>query len=302
MPTILTLRRALLANALFSLACGLLLLFAPATVGALLGWYAPVLLQLIGVGLILFAIDLVHQATRPRPTSWRALYASVADGLWVVGSIAAVLLLPHDLSDRGVAIVLTVAGIVLGFGAWQLWGIHRAHYSRASGLYRHCLVVEADAPADALWSIIRDLSAIKDYMPTLKTSELLDNRAPGIGAVRCCTDQADRRWSEECTDFSDTERCLVVRFLADAPDFPFPVRYMIGGWTVTAVDATRSRVEVWWELAPKPWPLAPLLMPMLAFQADRDFPAVMQRMAMAASDRERLDTTGLGGRLLPMWC
>lgn len=301
MPTSLPLRTALLSNALFSLACGLLLLFAPSVIGTLLGWSAPVLLQLIGAGLILFAVDLVLQATRSRMATWRALYASAADGVWVLASIAVVLLLPHGLSGNGVVIVLAVAGIVFGFGAWQLWGIHRAHYRPANGLYRHCLVVEADAPADALWSIIRELSAIKDYMPALKTSPLLDDRAPGIGAVRCCTDQADRSWSEECTGFSDTERRLVVRFLTDQPDFPFSVRHMTGGWTVTPVDATRARVEIWWELVPKPWPLAPVLLPLLAFQADRDFPAIIRRMAMAATDRDRVDTSS-PGRLLPQWC
>ena len=70
-----------------------------------------------------------------------------------------------------------------------------------------------------------------------------------------------------------------------------PARAMVGGWEVfPAGDG--ANIMVWWELQPKPTFLAPVLLPILAFQADRDFPKVIQPMADAAPLSENYDPTG----------
>ena len=300
------LRTALLSNALFSAGCGMVLILNPAWVGLLLGFEADLIFMLVGAGLVLFAIDLVHQATRPRMQTWRALYASAADFLWVLGSIAGVLIFHEALSATGMLTVMVIASIVLVFGISQLWGIDRVHRNPETGLYRHCILVNTAAPADSIWKVIRDLGAISHYTPTLRESMLLGSKAPGVGAIRRCVDQDGRAWSEECIEFSDIERSYLVRFRADVPSFPFPASYMLGGWTVMPnhEDAT---VMIWWELEPKPKLLAPLMLPVLAFQVDRDFPALIGRMAEDASglglkDNAAVTTQHGMTRLLPRWC
>jgi hypothetical protein len=297
------LRAALLANAIFSTSCALGMLFAPVWVGDRLGIQIPLVLPLIGVGLVMFAIDLVHQATRPRMATWRALYASLADFLWVLGTIVGAALFAKNLSDSGLLTVSAVAVIVFTFGVWQLWGINRVHRVPESGLYRHCVPVHVNASAIAMWSVVGQLGDIQNYTPALKSSELLDGKAPGVGAIRRCVNQAGKAWAEECVTFEPGRR-LVVRFLADAPDFPFPAKAMVGGWEVSPSD-DGADVMVWWELQPKPAFLAPVLMPILAFQADRDFPNVIQRMADTALLSESRDPIGSKlpvVRLMPTLC
>jgi hypothetical protein len=271
------LRIALLTNAVFSATCGLVVLAKPVFAGIFLGLHAPLLLRLLGVGLLLFSIDLVHQATRPRLATWRALYASVGDFLWVITSVLGLLLFSNLFSLTGVVLVLVIAGVVLSFGCWQIWGIDCAHRAKKSALYRHCLIVGTKAPAAVMWDVIERMGDIQNYMPSLVRSEILDSKSPGVGAVRRCTDSSDRHWAEECIEF-EPGHSFTMRFVAEAPDFPFPASTMLGGWKVMSVG-TGSEVMVWWELAPKPSFLAPILLPILAFSADRDFVQVIRRMA-----------------------
>jgi len=305
MNTARPLRTALLANALFSVGCGLAMIVHPAWIGALLGFEAPLVFLIVGIGLVLFAMDLIHQASQTRPRTWRALYASAADLLWVIGSIAGVLLFGEWLSASGMIVVLVVAAIVLAFGVWQLWGIDRAHRNHETGLHRHCILVDTDGSADAIWNVIRDLGAISHYMPALRESVLLDGREPGIGAVRHCVDRNARAWSEQCTAFSDSERSLVLRFLADEPGFPFPARSMTGGWQVLPAQPGAT-VMVWWELEPKPRLLAPVMLPLLAFGVDRDISDMIRRMAAAATgadpDAATTSPASRYTRLLAQWC
>jgi hypothetical protein len=298
------LRAALLANALFSTTCAAGMLCAPDWVGNRLGLQLPLVWPMLGLGLLLFAVDLVHQATRPRLVTWRSLYASLADGLWVLGTGFGVAYFAKNLSNFGLLIVLGVAAIVLMLGVWQLWGIHQVHQVPGKTLYRHCLRVRVRAAPDAMWQVISQLGDIHNYTPALKHSEILDGKPPGLGVIRRCVNQAGKSWCEECVDFEPGCR-LVVRFLAEAPDFPFPARMMRGGWDVSPAGHD-SEVMVWWELQPQPSWLAPVLLPVLAFQADRAFPTVIEHMATAAREQEsqgdRRSEVSTGAQLLPTRC
>ncbi len=67
-----------------------------------------------------------------------------------------------------------------------------------------------------------------------------------------------------------------------------------------------SRVMVWWEPTPKSRLLAPVILPMLAFRADSDFPKIIQRMTATALGRDgeiqMRSNAGVFSRLLPSFC
>lgn len=285
MNTIRPLRIALATNGAFSAISGSLMLLNPSFIGGWLGVQAPALLRVIGLGLVAFAIYLAHQAVQRRAATWRALLASLADFAWVVGTLVLLTIRPRAFSPEGNLLVIAIAAVVGGFGAWQLWAITRAHRSRGAGEYRHCLLVDTNAQAEDLWQIVNQLGEIKSYMPSLKNSYIKDGRKPSVGVVRICEDHHGRRWSEECTSFDATNRELSLRFVTEAPDFPFPARIMRGGWKIDPTPSG-SQVMVWWEMKPKHKFVAPVLLPLLAFQVDRDLPKVIQRMA--------IQTTGQG--------
>ncbi len=301
MNTAFSLRFALMGNALFSFSSGMLLLFAPSLVGEWLGIQASIILQAIGIGLIVFAAELIYQATRKRILTWRALIASAADFMWVVGSIIVLLVFPQLFSSFGKTLLLAVASVVFVFGVWQLLAAGRTHRIKETGEYRHCIIVETNAPADKMWRIVGNIGNIKKYMPSLKHSYIMDNKNPGVGAVRTCKNHAGKQWSEECIEFNPG-RSFTVRFLSEDPEFPFPAKTMRGGWEVTPSDSG-SQVMVWWELTPKSKLLAPVILPLLAFQVDRDFPKIIKRMsAEALIESNETQIQNVFVRLLPGFC
>jgi len=302
-----SLRIALVTNALFSLTSGMLMIFESEVVGAWLGITSLSVLQVIGVGLLIFSADLFHQATRPRIVTWRALYASAGDFLWVISTFVLIVLFPSMLSQTGNGLAVLIAIAVAIFGVWQVLAIGEAHRIKGSELYRHCILIRTDVAPDAMWRVINNLGAIKKYSPMLKKSVVLDGESSGIGAVRMCENRAGKCWSEECVDYNEGKG-FEVRFQSEAPDFPFPAKTMRGGWEILPhASDNGSDIMVWWELEPKPKYLSSIIMPLLAFQADRDFPKVVQRMAADAIETApdtsvQKQSISVAARLLPKLC
>lgn len=303
MNSSLPLRIALMANAVFSFTCAMLMVFNSSIVEEILGIHAPLVIQSIGIGLAVFAVDLLHQATRKRVASWRSLYASMGDFLWVLATLVLLGIFPNALSSSGNLLAIAIAITVLTFGVWQLWAIQRA-YQLPTGEYRLCVPVFVNVPAKEMWNVVSNLGDIKKYAASLKSSVVLNRQTSGVGAVRVCEDHSGQRWSEECVQFED-DRNFVLRFVSEAPDFPFPVQTMIGGWEIVPWDRG-TQIMVWWELIPKPKYLASIILPMLAFQTDRTVPKIIQNMAADAlgstsKSVNRGNQTAIA-RLLPKFC
>jgi hypothetical protein len=244
--------------------------------------YHPILTA-IGVGLVVFALDLAHQATRGRIQTWRAAYATALDLAWVAGTVVVLATQHQSFTTTGVAIIAAVGALVLAFAIWQGRGIDDAHRVPGSRSRQHCVHVHVDQPAGSMWQVIADLGAIQRYMPSLAHSEIEGGAEPGRGAVRTCVDRGGRSWSEECIAFESGS--LALRFRAEAEDFPFPASEMYGGWTVEPSESGGSDVTVWWTLLPRPASLAVLLMPIFGYRADREITNVIRRMAAEAEAR-----------------
>jgi hypothetical protein len=178
------------------------------------------------------------------------------------------------------AFIAGIATVVLGLAVWQLWAVGTAHQAprgERKGWFCHCVTVDTSVRPGVMWDIIADLGGIKRYMPSLRESRLDGKQEPGVGAVRTCEQHSGKRWSEECIEFNPGTS-FSLRFLAEAPDFPYPAREMVGSWEVSP-SGSGSQVTVWWELIPKPKFLASIILPLLAWQVDRTFPRVIQSMA-----------------------
>jgi uncharacterized membrane protein len=238
------LRRALGANALFSAVSGLLLVGAPDSTAALLGDVAPWILRPTGIGLLLFAAFLVWVARRPTPPASYALLATGADLGWVAGS--AVLLVLPVLSASGVGLVAGVAGVVLAFALLQGAGLRaltRNRRGQTAARSAFEITQRVEAPAAAVWEIVRDLDGIGRFSSALETVKVTGN---GVGARRTCENPSGQRWSEDVIEWDDAARALTLQFDAEAPDFPLPVTEMYGGWAVEGAG-DHADVTVWYE-------------------------------------------------------
>ncbi|MEO0795324.1 MAG: hypothetical protein AAFX93_09190 [Verrucomicrobiota bacterium] len=119
------LRRALFGNAVSSSLSGLVMLLFSQTLGSLIGIETSWFLPWIGGALLLFAVDLVHQATRPNLNRVRALGSSIGDFFWVLASIVLLLCCGSFFTPAGVWIISLIAIMVLVFGILQIIGVQR---------------------------------------------------------------------------------------------------------------------------------------------------------------------------------
>lgn len=121
------LKSALLSNAIFSAASGTVLLIFGQSIADLIGVGDPLLYQLVGIGLIGFASVVGWTGTRtPIKPSW-AILISVADGLWVVGTVLLIFFAFGVLKPMGIVVLSAVAGMVAYFGVRQFQGIRQIY-------------------------------------------------------------------------------------------------------------------------------------------------------------------------------
>lgn len=291
------LRLALLGNAVFSAISATVLIIFPDRVGSLIGTSNYLLLAGIGIGLGIFSADLFHQASRHRMQTWRALYASLGDALWVLGTIVLLIWFPNLVSDQGSVLLTAIALIVALFGSLQFWGAGEAHRLKDSKLYRHCVAVSVPESTTKMWEVVSDLPAISKYFAALRSSVIRGDMKPQVGATRQCEDHKGKRWAEKCTRF-EIGRRLDMEFLCDEEGFPYPASEMIGGWELLEIADRSTEVHIWWELKPKPAFMAPLIMPLLGLKADIDFPPLVFRMADCEHHPENAKSV-IGRILLP---
>ena len=113
------LRRALRANAAFSILTGTLGLVAASQVVELLGTGSQAIVRLVAGGLLGFAAFVLWVSFRPEPQlRTEALLISIGDFGWV--AISVVLIALGLFSTGGAVSAALVALIVLGFGTAQL--------------------------------------------------------------------------------------------------------------------------------------------------------------------------------------
>lgn len=274
------LQAALLFNAGFSLLSGLIFTFFSSQVADLIGISVPLAYTVTGVSLMCFAGFVAWTGTRRLTDTFSALLISMADFLWVIGTILLVVLTTASLT--GALTLLVIAAIVGAFGVLQLRGIGKMYAAPDKpDAHRLCVAVETPVTADKLWSIIANLQNIHAYSPNLTEVILRENAQPGVDAVRQCTNMKGQTWGEHCTLFDPQQRQVAFEFLSDEPGFPYPFGTMIGGWDVIARD-DGSTVNIWFEVTAKNRLLHSLILAVMARDLARSFGEVVTRMVAEA--------------------
>ena len=277
------LKSALLLNAIFSTLSGLTFIIFSQAITNLIGIGTPIIYQIIGIGLLGFASDLVWTATRTPINTFHALLISIADLLWVLGTGLLILLTFNSLNGIGILAMLIVATIVLLLGLRQFKSISQVYaLPNKTNTHKLCVAIDTPQPADKMWPLIADLAHIKAYSPHLTAVILRNNAQPGVNAIRQCTDNKGNTWAEHCTRYDHQTHTLNMTFLADEPNFPYPFKTMTGGWQVQP-HGNGSTVNIWFEVTPK-YPLAhPLILAVMTKDLARNFGDLVARMAATAS-------------------
>lgn len=281
-----TITRALWANAAFSTTTGLLCAIRPTTIAHQLGAVPAAEVSAVGLSLLGFAAVVAVVARRPSPAAVLAI--SAADLGWVIGTGPLLWLAWGALDGRGIALLLAVAAVVGALATAQLLGLI-AHYRHPdpNGLHTHrlCLQMSSPASASTMWRALADLPAIARYASNLQESTLVGEGDSGLGATRRCVNTAGQAWTETCTAW-EPGRAFTIRFDTTAKGFPFPVRAMIGGWTVEPT-AQGSLVRAWWELTPNSKRWGAVFVIAMAVVMPRSIARLVSAMGGSASSRKQ---------------
>lgn len=153
-----TLRRALLANSIFSIVSG-------ASIGLFAHDLASVLevpsvaMTVLGAGVFVFGVLIAFRVASDRITADFGAIVVALDVMWVVGSIA-LLLVPGLVSNGWVVAVVAIP--VAGLATWQLYGL--AHLTREVPR-RIETVVDIEASPEEVWSHLTDFHSYAEWNP-----------------------------------------------------------------------------------------------------------------------------------------
>ncbi len=119
------LRYALWGNTLFSGVSGLVTLVAGEQLGTLMGIEETAVFTILGIGLITFALTIAWFASRPTIDKRFARIVIILDVIWVIDSLAILLVGWPPLTTTGKWIVAIIADIVAVFAIVQYIGWRR---------------------------------------------------------------------------------------------------------------------------------------------------------------------------------
>lgn len=118
------LKKGLYVNAIFSGLAGLVLAAAPVAVGGLLMPAVPLwAVMAIGIGLVLFALDVAWVAASRVHSALFVGAVLAADIAWVVGVPAVLVLAPSAFTPLGIFMALASTVAVAGFAVMEWKGL-----------------------------------------------------------------------------------------------------------------------------------------------------------------------------------
>lgn len=285
-------RTVLGLNAGFSILTGaILLLSGSALTGVMFTepaqWQTLVFLAL-GIGLLVFALDLVVLASDRFVTKGKVMAIIAADAGWVVGSAALLVFDRHLFTTTGALIIAGVATLVAIFalGQWIGARVIEAPLSEAAATTSNGALIatvkrQVQAPVQTVWRVMNDHPAYADVASNIAKVEVISG--DGLGMERRCYGPKGESWTETC-DLYEDGRAFGFTIHTDAADYPYPLSDMQGRWSVEPVGPKGQGAQfgIHIRAVPKGGFLARLLFVMVV---KRQFKTVLVDLADAWADR-----------------
>ena len=115
----------LYANAIFSLNSAAVFLLFPGFLARAVIDLPSIVFRVLGIGLLLFAVDVFLTARKNPPSRGKVLYIFGADVAWVVGTPVVLVLLADQITGVGMMLLIDIAIIVGVFAALEWLGLSR---------------------------------------------------------------------------------------------------------------------------------------------------------------------------------
>jgi ribosome-associated toxin RatA of RatAB toxin-antitoxin module len=238
------LRKALVANGVFSTVCAFSGLTFSAEIAGAMGLSSALPVQAVAGGLLPFAGFVFWQARREQLSGRDAMLTIVGDLGWVLGTDLLLLGWPELMNTTGQVSLILIAAFVGLWAVLQALGLRRLRQNDRPGP-RSLMSFERIVPVgvDRAWAVISDVDGYHRYAPSLEFSRI--DEGEGLNARRSCGD-AKGSWSERCTLWEEGHR-YVFEVDTGAEDYPYPFEELRGEWSVEPVDEGRTRVRMRFE-------------------------------------------------------
>ena len=284
-----TARTFLGLNAAFSALSGAALIILPGTLSQVMftgpADWAPLGLRLLGVGLVIFALDLAFMATNRFVSKAEVMLIVLADIGWLLASAAVVMFDGHLFTETGVLVVAGVAAFVAVFAAGQYFGARgivepasRVTIQSSDGVLLAKVKRAVRAPASTVWDVMTDHPGYADVASNISKVEVLSG--DGLGMKRRCFGPRGENWSETC-DLFEEGRSYGFKIHTEAPDYPYPISDLTGRWSVEP-EGSGATFSIDIEARPKGGFLSRAL---FSAAAKRQFKTILIDLADAWSDR-----------------
>jgi len=219
---------------------GAVLLLIPDLVAQIMfvepGGWKPVMLRILGVGLLILALDLAIMAANRHVAKRDVMLIVVADVGWILGSALVIILAGDSFTPQGVLMVDIAAIVVAVFAVGQFFGarkivppLSQAQVRPGDGGLIASVKRVVNAPAPTVWEIMTDHPGYADVASNLSKVEVLSG--DGFGMKRRCFGPKGENWIETCNLFEEG-RVFGFRIHTEAPDYPYPISDLEGRWAV----------------------------------------------------------------------
>ncbi|MBV1911806.1 MAG: hypothetical protein KUG78_21110 [Kangiellaceae bacterium] len=259
-------RTTLLLNAAFSILCGVLFIIFPEEISEQLfvniETWSNELIFWIGVGLVLFSLDVFIVATNAYLQKKQVMRIILADIGWVVVSILVYIFDRHYFTSTGIYLLDGVALIVTLFAISQYIGAKRIKPLQSKIKINIEIVDEkiiasvsqkTQAPTAIVWNIMTDHAKYWEVASNLSKSEIISGQ--GLGMVRRCYGPKGENWLETCNEYSEGQS-YSFDIHTEAADYPYPFSKLKGVWSVKSLTsqtqgANQSEFSIFIEVTPK---------------------------------------------------
>ena len=122
----------LYANASFCLASAVLIMLLPGMLADLVISLPLVVFRILGIGLLLFALDVLITARKESPSRGKVIYIFVADLAWVLMTPVVLFTLQERITNLGNLLLVDIAIVVGAFATFEWLAMGRMESSSAS--------------------------------------------------------------------------------------------------------------------------------------------------------------------------
>jgi len=235
-------------NVLFSIICAYFALFKTRYIVENFIPFPEIIVQLVGVGLILFSGFIIWALMSKHKLIWGTI-VTFLDGLWVIITLLLAIILGDYLGVSGVELILIINLVVGTLGILQFFALllriqHPDQNSDFDVLLKGNYDIESSI--QDFWDCLAKLEDIHKFAPAVKQSIIISGDG-GIGTKRQCSDGKSAVWTEEVYDWKEG-KSIALRFDPDVEGFPFPFKKMNGGWILSSEQRGKNQVCIWFEM------------------------------------------------------